>query len=145
MLKNLIIFGFLTTLVLIVALSGCSKKDETQSLKEQLAKAQEDVDYWKGAYEAVSEDLKRLKAVRRDLKTTLDTTVDSVGTVSQTVEEQVAQYEQQIAELQAQIQDLNAFIDQQDAIIADQEAAFQEFMNMVGQPANGDVQTNTGY
>jgi chromosome segregation ATPase len=140
--KNLVKLEVLVILVFIAALAGCSKKDEIKALKEQLAKTQDDLEYWKGAYDAVSQDYKRAKAARRDLGTRLDTAVDSVDIVSQSAEQQINAYVQQITDLQAQIQDLNTFIDQQDAIIAEQEAALQEFMDMVGQPVETQAQNS---
>ena len=142
MFKNLIKLEFLA---FIAALTGCSKKDEIQALKEQLAKTQDDLQYYKGAYEAACQDNKRLRAASRDLGTRLGTAVDSVDMVSQSAEEQINAYVQQITNLQAQIQDLNTFIEQQDAIIAEQEAALQEFQNMLDQPIDAQAQSNTSY
>ncbi|MEJ2647495.1 MAG: hypothetical protein P8016_03675 [Sedimentisphaerales bacterium] len=143
MFHNLVKLEVLVILVFIAVLAGCSKKDEIQALKDQLAKTQDDLQYWKGAYDAVSQDLKRARAARRDLGTRLNTAVDSVDMVSQSAEEQLTAYAQQVADLQAQIQDLNTFIDQQDAIISEQESALQEFMDMVGQPTGVQTQDNT--
>ncbi len=142
MLKNVMKLGFFVLLAFTAALAGCAKKGDVAALKDQLAESQKNVDYWKGKYDALSMDYAKSKAQRRDLKTNLNSVVDTADMSTKTAEQQIYLYQQQVADLQAQIQDLNSYVDQQDAIIADQEAAFQEFMNMVG-PANGQIQNNT--
>ena len=142
MLKNVMKLGFFVFLFFMAVQTGCSKKDEVKELKEQLAQAQSQAEDWKKRYEAVSMDYAKSKAQRRDLRTNLNSMVDSVDMTSKTAEQQIYIYQQQVVDLQTQIQDLNSYVDQQDAIIADQEAAIQEFVNMFGQPANGQIQNN---
>jgi len=129
MFKNVMRLEYLIILIFIVAFTGCSKKGEVQSLREELTQAQEDMQHWKAKYDAVSEDLKRVKAARRDLNTQLGSVVNTAGTA----EEQLSQYAQVVTVLQSQIQELNTLVSEQEAIIADQEASLQEFMTTIDQ------------
>ena len=140
MVKNVMGLIFLVVLMFLAAITGCGNKDEVSAIKEELKKTQEDLDYWKGRYDAVSADLKIAKASQRNLGTQLN----SAGDASKTIEEQLYAYQQQAASLQAQVNQLNttvteqeAIINEQDNIIAEQEAALQEFMDMTEQPYNG--------
>jgi chromosome segregation ATPase len=133
MFKNVMRLQYLVILAFILAFTGCSKKGEIQSLREELTQAQENMQDWKAKYDAVSEDLKRVKASRRDLNTQLGSVVNTAGTV----EEQLSQYAQVVVVLQSQIQELNTLVSEQEAIISDQEAALQEFMNTIDQTSGG--------
>ncbi|MBN2591309.1 MAG: hypothetical protein JXA96_15700 [Sedimentisphaerales bacterium] len=132
MVKHAIGLKFLVVLSFLAIIAGCSKNnDEVESLKKQLTKTQEDLDYWQGRYDALAADLRNAKASQRNLGTQLN----SVDGVSQSIEEQLQIYAQQITNFQVQIQQLNtvvteqeAIINEQEAIIIDQEAALQELM-----------------
>ena len=132
MVKNVMGLSFLVVLMFLAAITGCSKKDDLSAIKEELKKTQEDLDYWKGRYDAVSTDLRNAKASQRDLGTQLN----SAGDASKTIEEQLYAYQQQVTTLAAQVQQLtnavneqDTIIKNQDAIIAEQEAALQEFLD----------------
>ena len=95
---------------------------------------QEQLDHWKNRYDAMSVDLRTARSNQRNL----DTQLDSVGNVSQSIEEQLQIYNQQINNLQVQIQQLNsviteqeAIINEQESIIIEQENALQEFLGNV--------------
>lgn len=138
MIKNEIGLKFLVVLSFLAIITGCSnKKDDVKTLKEELAKTQEELQTWQRKYEAISLDLKDAKASQRDLGTKLG----NVDDTSKTIEERLQFYAQQVTNLQAQVQELNATINEQEAIIteqegiiADQEAALQEFTDTTSQP-----------
>jgi chromosome segregation ATPase len=133
MFKNVMRLRYFVILAFILAFTGCSKKGEVQSLREELAQAQEDMQHWKEKYDAMSADMKRVKAARRDLNTQLGSVVNTAGTA----EEQLSQYAQVVTVLQSQIQELNALVSEQEAIIAEQEASLQEFMGTLDQASGG--------
>ncbi len=118
MAKNIINLKLIAVLLFVALLAGCSKKDEIKALRQQLEDTQKDLEYWKGAYEAVSADMRNLKATRRNLNTQL---FDS----AKSAEEQISILQQIVIE---QLQ-----------IISDQEAQLNEFMNMVGVTTDGQT------
>lgn len=144
MANGMISIKLITALLLVAFLTGCSKKEnEIKALKQQLTEQQKNLDYWQGAYEAVSADYRDVKAMRRNLNTQLNTFADS----TKSAEEQLNIYAQLIINLQLQIQDLNTVVSEQQQIIDQQEADLQEFMSMVGvtsegQAANGQINDN---
>ncbi len=143
MVENKMKLKFLVMLAFIVALTGCSKKDEIKALKEQLTRTQDELDRWKRRYDAQSEDLKNARAARRSLGNQLDTVKDDAYSITQEIQAQYANQVEYIAYLESEIQQRDATIQDQEDIIAQQEAAFQEFMDMTGQPM--DMQAQEGY
>ena len=162
MVENKMKLKFFVMLAFIVALTGCSKKDEIQALKEQLTKTQDELDRWKRKYNAQSEDLKNARAARRNLGSQLDTVKIDAYSTAQEIQAQYAGYidrqqdeierhrrheetcvPQDFDYLESEIQLRDATIQDQEDIILQQEAAFQEFMDMTGQPI--DVQVQDGY
>ena len=134
---------FLVILMLLGCIVGCSgDKEELAKLKEELARVQSELEDMEARHNAVSEDLRLQKAVRRQLEDQLSRLESSAQNVTvsaqQNVSEITNQYAEQIVVLQQEVEELNAIIDEQDEIIAEQEAAFAEFMNMLGQ--NSDSQ-----
>ena len=134
MVKNVIGLKFLVVLCFLAIIAGCSKKVDSGVIEEELAKTQEDLEYWKGRYEAISMDLRNAKSSQRDLGTQLNT----VGDATQTTEQQLQVYAQQLVNLQAQVQQLNAVVTEQEniileqeTIISEQEAALEEFIGGV--------------
>ena len=126
-------------LVFIAALMGCGNNaDEVANLKKELVKVNAELESIKGRYNAVSDDNKNLRDIIDDLNKDIKRLH---ATYSNTTENTESQYIEQISLLKEQIEQLNLIIIQQEQIIADQEAAFQEFMNMLGQPTS-DLPTN---
>ncbi len=128
MAKSRLNFKIIAALLLVASLAGCGKKDDVEAIKQQLQETQGALEYWEGAYKALSIDFRNLKASRRDLNTQLGTVVDS----TKTAEEQLNIYTQLIASLQLQVQELNSVVSEQEQIIAQQEADLKEFMSMLG-------------
>ncbi len=116
MAKNIINLKLIAVLLFVALLAGCSKKDEIKALKQQLEDVQKDSEYWKGAYEAVSADMRNLKATRRNLNTQLNDTAKSA-------EERIAILEQIVIE--------------QQQIMVQQEAELAKFEEMVGVTTDG--------
>lgn len=136
MFRNIISFKYIVVLTLLVSMAGCSKKDDVESLKKELAETKADLDHWQRRYEAVCLDLRDAKAAHR-------TILSDVDNSAKTTEEQLNYAKQVIQQLQLEIENRDATIQEQQLIINDQEASLQEFLDMLGQPATGQV--NTGY
>ena len=136
MFRNIISFKFVVILTLLMSVTGCSDKNETEALKKKLAETQKDLDYWKGAYDAVSMDLRSVKAAHRSL----DVRLGDIDSTARTTEEQLNLAKQIIEELQTEIENRDVTIQEQQLIINDQEAALQEFLDMLGQTADGQIQ-----
>ena len=132
MAKNILNLKFLVILVAIAALAGCGKKSETQALKDELAKMQDQVEYWKGKYDAQSEDLKNARATGRTLDTQLDTFKKDTISTTQEVQQLYTNQLEYIAYLESEIVKRDATIQSQQEILDQQEAALVDFMNMAG-------------
>ena len=128
MFRSKISFKGIVILALLSSIAGCSDKnnEDIEAIKKELAKTQEDLNYWQGRYEAVCMDLRNAKAAHRNL----DTRLDNVDSNAKTTEEQLYLAQQIIQELQLEIENRNATITEMELIIGDQEAALQEFLGM---------------
>ena len=132
MFRNIISFKCMVILSLLISMTGCGKKEDTESLKKELSDTQKEVDHWQRKYEAVSLDLRDAKAAHR-------TILSDVDSSAKTTEEQLALAQQIIEQMQLEIQTRDETIQQMQLIINDQEAALQEFLDMLGQPATGQT------
>ncbi len=135
MFRNIINFKFVLILTLLVSMAGCNDKDDVESLKKQLAETQEKLKDYQRSYEAACLDLRNAKADRRSLGTKLG----DVDSTARTIEEQLYLAQQIILELQLQIENRDTTIQEMELIISDQEAALQEFLELLGQPATGQI------
>lgn len=135
MFRNIINLKFVLILTLMVSMAGCNNKEDVESLKKQLAETQIKLEDYQRRYEAACLDLRNAKADRRSLGTKLG----DIDSNARTIEEQLYLAQQIILELQLQIENRDATIQEMELIITDQEAALQEFLDVLGQPATGQI------
>ncbi len=135
MLRKLISFTSVVILALLISMTGCDNKDDTEALKKELSDTQGELNDLQRKYEAVCLDIRNIKASRRNLGTMLS----DIDSSAKTTEEQLALAQQIIEQLQYEILSRDETIQQMQLIINDQETALQEFLDMLGQPTTDEV------